>query len=105
MIKRPKTAEQYVDLIDQAIFEIEELRLASEYDTDGMGGASSFMDELEQEIRALRRSMVDGEYAFGKEDLPYMGIVDKADERLLPFKYLLRMINETHTKGLDVDED
>jgi len=31
---KPKTAEQYVELIEQAIFEIEEVRMAAEYDMD-----------------------------------------------------------------------
>jgi hypothetical protein len=29
MLGRPKTPEEYVDLVDQAIFEIEDLRLAA----------------------------------------------------------------------------
>ncbi len=31
-----------------------------------------------------------------------MQIVEKNDPTFLPFKFLLRHINETHTKGLDV---
>jgi hypothetical protein len=30
--------------------------------------------------------------------------VENQDERILPFKQLLLKINETHIKGLDVDE-
>jgi hypothetical protein len=105
MLGRPKTPEQYVDLVDQALFEIEDLRLAAEYDMESMGAATEFLGELENDVRALRDSMADGTYRFGKEDLPYVKVVEHQDERILPFKQLLLKINETHTKGLEVDED
>ena len=105
MLGRPKTPEQYVDLVDQAIFEIEDLRMAAEYDMDSMGAATEFLSELERDMRELRDSMADGSYRFGKEDLPYVKVVEHQDERILPFKQLLLKINETHINGLDVDED
>ena len=42
---------------------------------------------------------------FGGGDLPFMGIVEAQDERILPFKYLLRVINATHKMGLNVDAE
>ena len=48
MLGRPKTPEQYVDLVDQALFEIEDLRLATEYDMDSMGAATEFLADLGQ---------------------------------------------------------
>lgn len=104
MIKRPKTVDQYVELVKQAVFEVEELRMATEYDLEQMGGVMTFLDLLEEQVKALWDSMVQGTYEFRDEDLPFMRIVNTADERLLPFKFLLRVINETHRKGLDVDE-
>ena len=105
MLGRPKTPEQSVDLVDQALFEIEDLRLAAEYDMESMGAATEFLGELENDIRALRDSMADGTYRFGKDDLPFVKVVEHQDERILPFKQLLLKINETHTNGLEVDED
>lgn len=104
MIKRPKTVDQYVELVKQAMFEVEELRMAAEYDLEQMGGVMTFLELLEEQVKALWDSMVQGTYEFRDEDLPFMRIVNTADERLLPFKFLLRVINETHRKGLDVDE-
>lgn len=103
MLGRPKTAEEYVDLVDQALFEIEDLRAAAEYDTDSLGAATEFLIELERDVRALRESMADGSYLFGKEDLRFVKVVSKQDERILPFKQLLLKINETHRYGLDTD--
>jgi len=105
MLGRPKTAEQYVDLVDQALFEIEDLRAAAEYDMDSMGAATEFLEELERDVRRLRASMADGSYLFGKDNLPFFNIIRHQDERILPFRQLLLKINETHIKGLDVDED
>ncbi len=104
MIKRPKTVDQYVELVKQAVFEVEELRMATEYDLEQMGGVMTFLDLLEEQVKVLWDSMVQGTYEFRDEDLPFMRIVNTADDRLLPFKFLLRVINETHRKGLDVGE-
>ena len=49
MLGRPKTPEEYVDLVDQALFEIEDLRLSAEYDMDSMGGATEFLEQLERD--------------------------------------------------------
>ncbi len=103
MLGRPKTAEAYVELVDQALFEIEDLRAAAEYDMDSLGAATEFLEELERDVRALRASMADGSYLFGKEDLRFVNVVAKQDERILPFKRLLLKINETHRNGLDID--
>lgn len=105
MLGRPKTPEEYVDLVDQAVFEIEDLRLAAEYDMDSMGAATDFLQGLENDVRALRQSMADGSYTFGQENLRFMRVVEPQDERILPFKQLLMKINETHIKGLDAGEE
>ena len=105
MDSRPKTPEEYVSLVDQALFEIEDLRMAMEYDMDSLGGAGEFLDLLEREVKTLRAAMADGSYRFGKEDLPFMKLVESQDERLLPFKYLFATINRTHKQGLNVDEN
>ena len=103
MIKRPKTPEEYVGLVDQALDELFELKAAAEYDPDSMG-TLPFMEDLEPMVQDLKRSMENGEYQFRNEDLPFMELVEGVDDRLLPFKFLFRMINETHRKGLDVEE-
>jgi len=102
--QRPKTAEAYAELVRQALFEVEELRAAVEYDMEFMGGALEFLDELEGQVRALFQSMVDGTYRFDDRDLPFMRLIERADDRMLPFKDLLKVINATHRQGLAVDE-
>ncbi len=102
-VQRPHTAQEYVDLVEQAIFELEELRLAMEYDMESMGESGGFIDEMERVMRALRQSMADGSYQFDRHDFPFMALVDKQNDHVLPFKYLFKVINETHKLGLDTD--
>ena len=104
MIKKPKTVDEYVELVNQAVYEVEELRMAMEYDEDSLGAAASFLDELEEGVRRLKQQMQEGSYRWASGDLPFMVIVEKVDDRLLPFKDLLRLINHTHNTGLEVDE-
>lgn len=105
MLKRPKTAKEYVYLVDQAIDEVNDLRMSAEYDVDSLGESLKFIPDLEEQLRELRQSMADGSYTFANEDLQFMRIVEHEDDRLLPFKYLFLVINETHKKGLDVDDE
>jgi hypothetical protein len=49
--------------------------------------------------------MVNGTYQFGREDLTFMDVLRLYEDKI-PFHTLLKQINETHRKGLDVpDED
>ena len=104
-MQRPRTPEEYVELVRQSLFETEELRQAAEYDTDEMAAALGFLDALEAELRQLYASMEDGSYDFADADLPFMAIVEKQNERVLPFKRMLRLINLTHRQGLDSGEE
>ena len=48
--------------------------------------------------------MVGGTYRFGREDLAFMDVLRRHEDEI-PFHTLLKQINETHRKGLDVPED
>jgi len=103
LVKRPGTPEAYVDLIKQAMFEVEDLHAAIEYDSDGMADSLKFIDELERHVKALYGSLEDGSYEFADEDLPYMGLVRAHGLFTLPFRDLLTIINDTHRNGLDAN--
>lgn len=105
MIKRPSSPEAYVDLVKQAKFEIEELRSAIEYDMEGMQDSVSFINDLEESVKKLYATMEDGSYRFQDKDLPFMEIVRQHGVFSLPFRDLLNLINATHRKGLDIEED
>jgi hypothetical protein len=95
--------QEYRDLIEQALYDAQELRASIEFDEEFMGDALVFLDPLEASIRELHRTVNDGSYAFSKQNLPFMNIVYETPGSLLPFKQLLIRINDTHTHGLETD--
>ena len=103
-IVRARSTDEYVQLIEQAIDEVFDLRQSIEYDEDYMSDARGFIDELEQILKALYQSMKDGSYEFATGDLPYVALLAKYHEAMVPFKFLLKRINETHLKGLEISK-
>ena len=101
-IVRAHSTEEYVDMIKQAIDEVFDLRQAIEFDEEFMADGRSLVDELELHLKALYDSMKDGSYQFATGDLPYIALLEKYHESMIPFKYLLKRINETHNKGLEI---
>lgn len=75
VIKRATTMDEYIELVNQALFEVEELRMSVEYDMKFMEDAIGFID-------------------------PLISIVEREPNVILPFKTLLRQINEIHREGL-----
>ncbi len=104
-IVRASSTEEYVDMIRQALDETFDLRQALEFDEEFMDGASNVIDELDQQLKALYESMKDGSYQFATGDLPYMALLEQYHESMVPFRYLLKRINETHNKGLQLKDD
>ena len=102
LIAKPKSADEYVKLVEQAVTELNELRASLEYDMEEEGARYAFVEPLEQEVRRLRASMADGSYQFENKDLPFMVIVNRFRSRI-PFSDLLALINRTHREGLDIE--
>lgn len=105
MTNRPSTPEAYVELVRQAIFELEDIVEAMGYDLDEVDGTPMYIEALLKELRGMRAAMADGSYMFGRNDLPMMRIVSKHTEQDLPCIKLLYLINQTHREGLDIQEN
>lgn len=103
-IVRARSVEEYVDMVQQAVFEVEELCMAAEFDMESVGSTANFVDDLNQTLKQLLSSMTDGSYQFENKDLAFMPVVEKKNEKTLPFKFLLRRINETHRYGLEIED-
>ena len=103
-IVRAHSTGEYVDMIRQAIDETFDLRQAIEFDEEFMAEARPLVDEIEAVLKALYESMKDGSYEFATGDLPYMAVMKQYHESMVPFRYLLKRINETHNKGLELKE-
>ncbi len=102
MNERPRTAQEYVELVRQAIFDIEDMIEAMGFDIDEIESSPAYLDVLLKELRAVRASMADGSYQFGRHDLPMMRIVKRYTEKEIPCIRLLYLINQTHREGLDI---
>lgn len=103
-IARARTTDEYVDMINQAIDEVFDLRQAIEFDEEFISDGRAVVDQLEQSLKDIHASMKDGSYEFATGDLPYVALLENHRDSLIPFKYLLKRINETHNRGLDISE-
>jgi len=99
-MRRPKTIDEYIDLIEQAIFELGELRSTDEWEQEEGGGTCGFIDPLNVQLRQLLEQLTMDSHIFGDGDLPLMNIV-RAHARQIPFKSLFDIINQTHRLGLE----
>ena len=103
-IARAHTTDEYVDMIKQALDETFDLRQAIEFDEEFMAEGRTLVDELEGCLKSVYESMKDGSYQFATGDLPYVALLKNYHESMVPFRYLLKRINETHNKGLELND-
>lgn len=101
-MKNAKNLNELIDLVHEAVYEVDELRACLEHDDDEASTYAPFLDDLDKMLRELHASMVSGHYSGpGKgEDLPFMPLFKK-HERSIPFRELLRAINATHREGYE----
>lgn len=100
-MKRPTTYDEYVDLVHQAVYEVDEMRAGVEYDPENMERWAGLLNHLDGILRPMYDEMVADTYQFptGK-DLGYMHVLNRWGPDF-PFKQLLLVVNETHKNGLD----
>jgi len=103
-LRRAKSVDEYVEWVCQAVFEIGDLRDCLEYELEDLSRFPAFLDPLEEGIKGIYQSMQDGTYVFGRVDLPFMDLAGRYSEEI-PFHTLLKQINETHRRGLEVDDE
>ena len=103
-VQRARSADEYIEWVRQAVFEVGDLRDCLEYEMEEMGRFPAWLDALEQGIKDVFEAMREGRYAFGREDLPFMDIAEAHGDEI-PFNSLLLQLNETHRRGLDVETD
>lgn len=100
MLTRPTSFDEYLDLVHQVVYEVDELRSCNEDDEEEMERYMAFIDPLDAQLRSLYARMSSGDYIFPvDEDLPFMSIVNAFGQHI-PFRRLLETINLTHRRGL-----
>jgi hypothetical protein len=102
LMYKPKSVDDYVELINQALFEIEDLILCAEDEGEDDNEFTLMTPDLrliEEGLKALQAELLGGDYVIGRgEDLPFMPVVQKIRKRL-PIVVLIDAINNTHKKG------
>jgi hypothetical protein len=101
---RPQSAEEYVNMVDQAITEVDEFIACLEFDMEDPGDQLRVLTPLLENLRSVRAAMADGSYQFENRDLPFMEVANRFNTRL-PFSLLLATINQTHRNGLKIGDD
>lgn len=101
-MKKAKDLNELIDLVHEAVYEVDELRACLEHDDEEASIYTPYLDTLDATLRALHASMTSGRYdGVGTgEDLDFMPLFKK-HERDIPFRELLRAINATHREGYE----
>lgn len=102
---RARTVEEYVALVKDALYEVEEMRASIAYDEEGMGATVPYMDEIESCLKGIFDEMKSGDYCWNTGDLSYVSVIRDLDDGIIPFRSLLIRINDTHKHGLETDEE
>ena len=103
-LRRARSADEYIQWVQNAVFEVYDLRNCFDFELDEGGRYPAFLEPLDSTIKGLLEQMKQGSYQFGREDLAFMDIVHRYGDDI-PFATLLKQINETHRKGIEVDTD
>jgi len=94
--------DDYLDLVDQAILETDDLIACAQYEADGdedFAGMVPVYQQLRSELDKLHAAVRAGGHAFGEGvDLPFMALVRRYRGRM-PISGLLEAINEIQRKG------
>ncbi len=101
-MKGPTSWDEYLDLVHQAVYEVDELRtcMMEEDDMEDTDLYNQYVGQLDMQLRELYDAMIGGRYQFPADaDLPFMSLVQRYG-RFIPFRGLLELINKTHRNGL-----
>ena len=104
-LRRARSPEEYAEWVKQAMFEVGDLKDCLLYEMEDLQRFPAFIEPLEEGVKQVYDAMVAGTYQFGREDLLFMDALRRHEDEI-PFHTLLKQINETHRKGLEIpDED
>ncbi len=104
IIAKPKTIDEYLDIVDQAIFEIDELLMCAEDEGEmdyQLTEMAHVYEHLAKILKDLHAYIKDGKHQFADgSDLAFMPIVKQA-RNAIPFADLLDLLNDVHRSGFE----
>lgn len=98
---KPKNKDEYLDLVDQAIFETDDLLMSAEEegDEDDFGAFVPVYEQIRHGLRQLHADVQADRHAFANgTDLPFMALANKWKTKL-PHYSLIEAINSAHKPG------
>lgn len=98
---KPKNKDEYLDLVDQAIFETDDLLMSAEQEgeEDDFGAYVPIYEQIRDGLRKLHDDVQADRHAFADgTDLPFMALAQKWKGRL-PHYSLIEAINNAHRRG------
>ncbi len=102
---RARSVDELIEIINQTLDEVDDLRAAIEYDEEYMGESSIIIAPVATGLSNLRQAITDGNYQPGQgEWMTFLEWLRDIDHRTVPFWPLLKLIVETHQKGYQSDE-
>ncbi len=97
--------DELIEIINQALDEVEDLRTAIEYDEEYRGESSIIVEPTSNGLKRLLTAINNDEYQVGEGDwLGFLDSLREIDHRAVPFWPLLRLIIETHEKGYQPED-
>jgi len=99
----PKTADDFLDLVDQAIYETDDVLMCAADEGDpedsDFTGILPVFEQLSRDLKTLHDEVRQGKHVFGQGDLAFMPLVQKWKQRI-PYHDLLLALNDIHRQGL-----
>jgi len=100
---QPKTVDDFLDLVDQAIYETDDVLMCAADEGDpedsDFTGILPVFEELLRDLKSLHDAVRQGRHVFGQGDLGFMPLVQKWKQRI-PYHDLLLALNDIHRHGV-----
>ena len=97
---RARSPDELIEIVNQALDEVEDLRAAIEYDEEYKGESSIIVDPVSAGLSTLLSAINNDNYQPGRGNwLEFLDSLRDIDHRAVPFWPLLKLIIETHEKG------
>ncbi len=100
-MRPPQTVAEFLDLIDQAVFEMDELAMCAAEDLDDeMADLVQPFRGISHQLRRLHRNVEQGQHQFADgKDLPFIPIA-RTYRHVIPIYQLIDMVNQVHRQGI-----
>ncbi len=101
------TPEEYMRLLEQTIYEIDDLMRCAEDEGEvdlELTGQLAALAAMRRGLVRLAEQLASGDHEFGKgKELPFMEEVRRA--QYLPFRAMLDALNSAYRKGFETEEN